>query len=130
MDEKQKILLELIQNTAYISKLILSSEIAMNDGDIETCQKNTKEAQAMLKTCINDNFKEFFTETQNTCNECNEYDMPTAIELSRQIACLGYEVSNYLLLECSNDNLGNIVEMKIAKCINTIIQIYEEIYGN
>lgn len=130
MNEKNKILLEIIQNTGYISKLILSSEIAMNDGDIELCQKFTKEAQAMIKTCIEDNFDEYFNEFQNRCKDCNEYDLPTALELSRQIACLQYEIGNYLLLDCSSDSLEDILEMKIAKCINAITQIYNEIYGN
>ena len=130
MEGKNKILFELIQNTGYISKLILSSEIAMNDGDIETCQKYTKEAQSMLKTCINDNFEEYLSIIKNKVEDCNEYDLPTAIELSKQIACLQYEIGNFLLLDCSNKNLESLVEMKINKAINTIIHIFNEIYGN
>ena len=62
MDEELlKIVYEIIQNTGYISKTLVNSEIAMNDGDVAASQKYTKEAESLLATTINDNFEEYIS---------------------------------------------------------------------
>lgn len=127
-----KTIYELIQNLGYISKLILMSELAMNDGELQMSQKYTKELQSMLKTSINDVFEEFFELVRNKNNEINDYDLPSTLELAKQISNFQFDAGVMLLLlnDNYNDKVFNISESKLIKDLNSIKQIYQEIYGN
>ena len=56
--EEIKKLGELVENCGHISKQLLASEIAMNDGDLALSQKNMMEAQGLVKVMLDDVFKE------------------------------------------------------------------------
>ncbi|MBQ9791320.1 MAG: hypothetical protein IJW28_01915 [Clostridia bacterium] len=132
MDEELlKIVYEIIQNTGYIAKTLINSEIAMNDGDVAASQKYTKEAQNLLNSTINDNFKEYRESVNVQTDSTNEYDIPTTLELAKQIASLEYTAG--MLLCTTLDNQNMIIEnltKKLLIDINTIEEIYNAIYNN
>ena len=59
MCEKCDTLNELLQTSAHACKLLLSSEIAINNGEIAECQKYTKEAQDLVGFLTKDTFLEY-----------------------------------------------------------------------
>ena len=132
MDEELlKIVYEIIQNTGYISKTLVNSEIAMNDGDVAASQKYTKEAESLLATTINDNFEEYKAKITIDTDSTNEYDIPTTLELIKQISSLQYTAG--MLLCTTLDNQDMIIEnltKKLLIDINTIVEIYNTIYNN
>jgi len=131
-NEKENIILELLQNTAYVGKLLSISEIAINDGDIESCQKNTKEAQALLSTLKNDSFKEFEECFELENSETNDYDLPNTLELIKQLFLLEYDLGILLGL-LKDEDLKNLLakrENQVIKDINTINEIHNAIFEN
>jgi len=131
-EEKLKILYELLQSAAQVNKSLISCEIAMNDGEIMLCQKHTKEAQALLKTMVGDVFEEYAEEFGSAETGVNAYDIPNNLELARQTAVLMMDIG--LLLGMIGENVGVSLrqgtELSIAKDINTITEIYKQIYAN
>ena len=130
-NELLKIVYEIIQNTGYIAKTLVNSEIAMNDGDLAASQKYTKEAQHLLATTINDNFMEYRDAISVDTDSTNEYDIPTTLELVKQITALQYTAG--MLLCTTLDNQDMIIEnltKKLLIDINTIEEIYNAIYNN
>ena len=130
-NELLKIVYEIIQNTGYIAKTLVNSEMAMNDGELAASQKYTKEAQNLLATTINDNFKEYREAISVDTDSTNEYDIPTTLELIKQLAALQYTAG--MLLCTTLDNQDMIIEnltKKLLIDINTIEEIYNAIYNN
>lgn len=130
-EELLKIVYEIIQNTGYISKTLVNSEISMNDGDLAASQKYTKEAQSLLASTVNDNFKEYREAISVDTDSTNEYDIPTTLELVKQIASLQYTAG--MLLCTTLDNQAMIIEnltKKLLIDINTVEEIYNAIYNN
>lgn len=132
MEELTEVLYEMVEHTGYVSKLLISSEIAMNDGEISESQKNTKEAQTLLGTIIGDVFVEFAEACEIENNDTNDYDIPTCLELVRQLNDIQYNVGVLLglIADEQNDNILKTCELKIKKSINTVIKIYNNIYNN
>ena len=104
-NELLKIVYEIIQNTGYIAKTLVNSEIAMNDGDLAASQKYTKEAQHLLATTINDNFKEYRESVSVDTDSTNEYDIPTTLELVKQITALQYTAGMLLCTTLDNQDM-------------------------
>jgi len=131
--ENLQIIYEVLQNSSHVAKLLTSSEIAMNDGEVETCQKLTKEAQLTLKTMANDCFEEFveYAETKEETGT-NDYDLPTPLELIKQLNGLNYNLSVLLGLDLDGQSgtITNSVKKQITQDINTINEIYNAIYNN
>lgn len=130
-EELIKIMYEMLQNVAYASKLLVTSEIAMNDGEIEISQKNTKEAQSFIKVLMNDTFEEFEEESEVENDEVNDYDIPTSLELTRQLISLEYDTAMLLgLYQDKQTELYGNAKKKILKDINTVAEIYTAIFDN
>lgn len=126
-----KIIYETIENTSYLSKLILKSEIAMNDADVESCQRYTKEAQNLLATLIKDVYKELIEEINEDSSAINDYDLATGLELATQLNILIYDLSELLL---SQEDVNELIltknKQKIITDLNTIKEINNAIYAN
>ena len=131
-NNQKKLLYEIIEHSQIVEKLIISSELAMNDGDLAQCQKNVKEASNFLKTMSQDVFREFFGLFDVTVQDVNPYDIPSGLEVCKSISNLCYNIS--VLLGLDNDNQSGTLTQnqlnKIAKDINTILELYKAIYAN
>ena len=130
--EYLKTLCEATQSAGHLSKILVSGEQAMNDGELALCQKYTKEAQVLLSSMINDTFEELTEKFTNKTQDVNDYDIPTTLELLKQISLLIYHsgmIMDLLVDEQSNSILTNF-ENQLQKTINTIIEINNSIYNN
>lgn len=130
--ESMKSLGELIENSGHIAKILLAGEIAMMDGDIQTSQKCTIEAQNLIKVMLDDVFKEVVEEFNIQNDECVDYDLPTTLELARVLSEMNYNagVLINLILDKQSDSIIDGVKTKIVKDINTIKEIATAIFFN
>ena len=132
MNLEIKILYELLQNTSFILKNLVNSEIAMNDGEIADCQKFNKESQTLLSASIKDTFEEFVEMAGTETDEVNDYDIPNNFELIRQLNQVQCDLA--ITFDLINDNLSDeIIKSNLKKIVvnlNTIKEIYEAIYLN
>ena len=132
MNLKIKVFYELLQNTSFILKNLINSEIAMNDGEIAECQKFNKEAQTLLSASINDTFKEFIEMTEIEIDDVNDYDIPNNFELIRQLNQIQCDIA--MSFDLISDNLAeNVIKANLRKIVvslNTVIEIYKSIYLN
>ena len=71
-----ELLSELLETSATACENFLKSEIALNDGDVELCQKYSKDGQQLVKTLIKDTFKEFRDEFNCNIEDVQDYDYP------------------------------------------------------
>lgn len=130
--EEIKICCELMQTTAFTLKNLICSEIAMNDGEVEDCQKFNKEAQNLLAASVKDTFVEFTEIFEVESSTVADYDLPNNFELMKQLNQVQCDLS--MLFDMLSDNLAEEmikpVKEKIVISINTIKEIYEAIYLN
>lgn len=79
-----------------------------------------------------DVFKEFFDIFKISLDEKNSYDIPSSLEICKNISNICYNIS--VLLGVNLDNLGDShiesLLSKIARDINTIVDLYNQIYAN
>lgn len=128
---KIKLLYEIIEHSSMLNNMLVSAEIAMNDGNLLDTHKYTKNAQNFLKTMTQDTLKEFFQVFEIDSNETNSFDIPSNLEISKSISSLNYNISVLLGLILDNQNglIDNCLN-KIAKDINTIVSLYNCLYAN
>ena len=129
--EKIKLLSEIIEQAGQASKFLTASEIAMNDGDIAECQKQSKKAQELLKTMVRDVFVEFEEEYGELGNQTNDYDYPNNLELIKALNDLTYNLG--VLIGLILEKMDSIIAGVVGKCkvsISTVKEIYLALYEN
>lgn len=129
--EQIKLLAEIIEQCGQAGKYLTASEIAMNDGDIAECQKQSKKAQELLKTMVRDVFKEFEEEYGDLGNQTNDYDYPNNLELIKALNELIYNLGVLVgLLVEKMDSIKASVVAQTKVCIATVNEIYLALYEN
>ena len=130
--EEIKHLGELVENCGQVAKLLLASEIAMNDGDLALSQKNMKEAQGLVKVLIDDVFEEVKEILAVDSDETIDYDIPTPLEMARALSEVNYNagVLITLIMDESVSNVLEIAKLKLQKAINTVDEIAQSIFFN
>ena len=122
------LLSELLESSSTACELFIKSEIALNDGEIEICQKFSKEGQQLLKTLISDTFIEFNEFYGLDVQECLDYDYPNNMELIKFLTILSKFIGGLI---GSNDEKIEIMYAKnVIKSINTVKEIYIALYEN
>ena len=123
-----ELLSELLETSATACENFLKSEIALNDGDVELCQKYSKDGQQLVKTLIKDTFKEFRDEFNCNIEDVQDYDYPNNMEL---VVALNKNNKNIgALLSSDDDKIKNLIIEKLCKSINTVIEIYLTLFEN
>lgn len=130
--EEIKKLGELIENCGHLSKLLLTSEIAMNDGELELSQKNMKEAQRLVKVMLDDVFNEVAEMFKVECNDVLDYDLPTTLEMVKAMNDATYNAGILinLILDKSSETIIESVKIKILKALNAIDEMAQAIFFN
>ena len=130
--EEIKKLGELIENCGHLSKLLLTSEIAMNDGELELSQKNMKEAQRLVKVMLDDVFNEVAEMFEIECNDVLDYDLPTTLEMVKAMNDATYNAGILinLILDKSSETIIESVKIKILKALNAIDEMAQAIFFN
>ena len=133
MDTKKvKVLSELIEHSATVSKLLVTSEMALNNGDLNTSQKKNIEAQNLLKTMVKDIFAEAQDVLVVKLEGTDDYDIPCTMELIRILTMLSQNTANLIGILCDEEggSVADIIAKKIVTNINTIIEIHNAIFNN
>ncbi len=122
-------LIELLEASASACNNFIKSEIALNDGEVELSQKYSRDGQVLVKSMINDTFKEIQEEIGEADGETNDYDYPNNFELLRALNEITIHIGGYLSAE-EDENIKKIVGKKLSKTINTTKEIYLALYEN
>ncbi len=123
-----ELLSELLETSATACENFLKSEIALNDGDVELCQKYSKDGQQLVKTLIKDTFKEFRDEFNCNIEDVQDYDYPNNMELVVALNSISKNIG--ALLSSDDDKIKNLIIEKLCKSINTVIEIYLTLFEN
>ena len=106
---------ELVENCGHISKLLITNELAMAEGNIQLAQKSTIEALELLKVILNDVFIEV-KEVLNTDNSDIEEASTSALELAKALSDIQYNAGVLLTLiaDEQSDLICSSVKTKIV----------------
>lgn len=127
--ENLSILAELLEASAHACNCFIKGEIALNDGNVENCQKTNKEGQVLINALIKDTFIEIEEEFGENEGQTNDYDYPNNLELIKSLN----EITMYvgaLLASLDDDNIKKIVVPQLYKAINTTKEIYLALFEN
>lgn len=132
MEEKIEVLCELLSVSSYLCSLFVDSELAMNDGEIVQSQNFTKQGQGLLKTVIGDTFAEYKEEFETNEDDICDYDTPSMLLLSKFCNQICFHASTMfsLLYKGETDVVFEDTAKLVAKDINTVEQIYNQIFEN
>jgi len=122
------LLSELLESSSTACELFIKSEIALNDGEIEICQKFSKEGQQLLKTLISDTFIEFNEFYGLDVQECLDYDYPNNMELIKFLTILSKFIGG--LIGSDDEKIEIMYAKNVIKSINTVKEIYIALYEN
>lgn len=123
------LLAELIETTANAVNCFLKSEIALNDGDVEGCQKFSKDGQNLVKTLKNDTFLEIEEEFGENHEDVNDYDYPNNMELIKSLNEIVMSAGS-LLSARDDESIQKIVVKGLYKAINTTKEIFQQLFEN
>lgn len=125
--ENLSLLAELLEASAHACNCFIKGEMALNDGDVEACQKANKEGQVLVNALIKDTFLEIEEEFGETDNQTNDYDYPNNLELIKALNEITMQVGALL---SADENIKKIVLPALFRAINTAKEIYLALFEN
>lgn len=125
--ENLTILAELLEASAHACNCFIKGEMALNDGDVENCQKSNKEGQVLVNALIKDTFLEIEEEFGENNGQTNDYDYPNNLELIKALNEITMQVGALL---SADENIKKIVVPALFKAINTAKEIYLALFEN
>ena len=121
---------ELIEHSGEAAKLIIASEVALNDGDLAASQKNTMKAIDMLKTMCGDVFvevlEEMETQDDGQTSDLDPYALNLAYALSN--ICYNAGVLVNMILENEEERVVIISKTKLMHAIADAKSLFETLY--
>lgn len=123
-----KLLSELLETSANACDAFIKSEIALNDGDLTTSQKFSKNGQTLMKALILDTFNEVEEALGENLQETFDYDYANVLELIRSLNEISMYVGAYI--EAEKEVIKNIAIKNLFKAINTSKEIYLALFEN
>lgn len=132
MDEQINLLIEITNQANQAIKLLTTSEIAIENGDLQTSLNCTKEVKQLLKTMFKDTFLEYEELFGVKSLKTTDYNTPTPLELAKSLSNLGYNATSLLslLIENKSGTLTENLKTLIAIDLNTVKEIVTSIYDN
>lgn len=128
--ENIKIYEELIEAASESSKLLILSQLAIDDGDLAQSQKYFLQVKDILNTLKNDTFEEVKELLAEDITDSDDYDIS-----SLNLACLlndACKTAGILIgmeLEQQPDAIKNVMLNKIAKTINACIELFDTLFN-
>ena len=120
--------LNLLETSANACNFFIKSEMALNDGDIASSQKYSKNGQVLMKALVDDVFFEVEEELGENLGEVNEYDYPNNMELIKSLNEIAMALGSYMT--STDVTIKNIAVKKLYKAMNTSKEIYLALYQN
>lgn len=125
--EDNSVLFELLEASSHACNCFIKGEIALNDGNVEDCQKVNKEGQVLINALIKDTFLEIEEEFGENNGQTNDYDYPNNLELIKALNEITMQVGALL---SADENIKKIVIPCLFKAINTTKEIYLALFEN
>ena len=125
MEEKIKIYLELIENTTEASKLLIASQVALDDGDLTLSQKYFLQVKDILNTLNGDTFDEVKELYSDPTDESEDYDI-SSLNLA-QLLCVSAKTASTLLsieLDDQSNPTKSALENKLVKTLNACSELF------
>ena len=123
-----ELLSELLETSANACDAFIKSEMALNDGDLVTSQKFSKNGQTLMKALILDTFNEVEEAIGENIQETFDIDLPNTMELIRALNQISMYLGSYIGAE--EDVVKNIAIKNLFKAINTSKEIYLALFEN
>ena len=123
-----KLLSELLETSANACDAFIKSEIPLNDGELTTSQKFSKNAQTLMKALVLDIFNEVEEALGENLQETFDYDYANVLELIRSLNEISMYVGAYI--EAEEEVIKNIAIKNLFKAINTSKEIYLALFEN
>ena len=132
MEKQITHLAELISNCSHTAKLLIKSELALNDGELESCQKYTTDAAATMRVLVKDIFEEVSELFNLSIEDSADYDLPSSLELANQLNEICYNASTLqtMIVEEQPDNIKKIVYKTLSKHLEAATEIYNALFNN
>ncbi len=128
MENELDIIAELLEASSNACKAFIKSEMALNDGEVEDCQKFSKEGQVLIRALIKDTFKEVDELGENK-SETNDYDYPNNFELIKSLNEISVCVGSFIA-SLEDENIKKISLNNLYKAINTTKEIFVSLFEN
>jgi len=116
---------ELLEASSNANKAFIKSEMALNDGNVEDCQKFSKEGQVLVRALM----KDTFIEIEENDGSTNDYDYPNNFELIKSLNEIAVNVGS-LIASIDDENVTKICLPSLFKAINTTKEIYSALFEN
>jgi len=119
---------ELLEASSNANRAFIKSEMALNDGNLEDCQKFSREGQVLVRALIKDTFIEVDELGENN-GENNDYDYPNNFELIKSLNDISVAVSACFAAQ-EDESVIKIVMPSLFKAINTTKEIFLALFEN
>lgn len=119
---------ELLEASSNANRAFIKSEMALNEGNLEDCQKFSREGQVLVRALIKDTFIEVDELGENN-GENNDYDYPNNFELIKSLNDISVAVGACLAAQ-EDDSVIKIVMPSLFKAINTTKEIFLALFEN
>ncbi len=119
---------ELLEASSNANRAFIKSEMALNDGNLEDCQKFSREGQVLVRALIKDTFIEVDELGENN-GENNDYDYPNNFELIKSLNDISVAVGACLAAQ-EDESVIKIVMPSLFKAINTTKEIFLALFEN
>lgn len=126
--ENISVLAELLETSSAAVDSFVQSEMALNDGDVENCQRFSKKGQILVNALIKDTFLEVQEAYGKEIEETNDYDYPNNFELIKALNQVVMYASGLLAEDI--DKVKDIILTNLFKAINTAKEIYLALFEN
>lgn len=127
---ENSVLGELIETCGHACNAFLKAEIALNDGDVESSQKFTKEGQILVDAMKKDTFLEMKELLTSNTQEVNDYDYACSMELIKALNEVNMNAGAFLSAHDIEGKGKELIEKSLSKSINTVIEIYNQMFEN
>lgn len=126
--ENISVLAELLETSSAAVDSFVQSEMALNDGDVENCQRFSKKGQILVNALIKDTFLEVQEAYEKEIEDTNDYDYPNNFELIKALNQVVMYASGLLAEDI--DKVKDIILTNLFKAINTAKEIYLALFEN
>ncbi|MBO5884832.1 MAG: hypothetical protein J6Q51_03450 [Clostridia bacterium] len=121
---------ELIEGASESSKLLILSQLAIDDGDLTLSQKYFLQVKDILNTLKNDTFEEIKELYNNEVLDSDDYDI-TSLNLAALLndACKTASVLIGMEVEEQSQTLKAVMLEKLIKTLNACSELFDTLFN-
>ncbi len=130
MNKNIKTYCELIENANECSKLLILSQIAIDDGDLTLSQKYFLQVKDILNTLVGDTFNEIKELCSSPVLESDDYDI-SSLNLAALLsdACHSAGVLVSMENEEQSNSIKEAILTKLVKTLNACTELYSTLFN-